>query len=239
MLELDPASLIRTSERKTDGARVVLAWRVGCQYLAAGDTALAVNVLSQQVQTSAPILHAALAVAVASQNDKINVERHLMELYGPWANDARLPIVLGQVSALWSDFNAAREALVGVAAQLNESQEKRLIGELLSGDDPGFDELQRNFRENWKKELDELYIAKRYYYVLLFTSRFTEAVDFSQQMTQRYDAFPQARSAWREHTADALALGGNKGEAINIYQTLSQQCPACNAVRRKLQDLML
>ena len=112
-----------------------------------------------------------------------------------------------------------------------------MIAALLVGDASGFDSLQELFGEDWKIELDQLYIASNYYLSLVFTKRFDEAVRYSQRMQTRYRAFAKARVYWIEREADGLVYLGSLERASARYNDALRECQEgqeCSGLRKKL-----
>ena len=113
----------------------------------------------------------------------------------------------------------------------------RLIGTLLVGKITGVATLKLMFGENWKQELDDLYVGQGYYFALLFSARVQEAQAFAEKLTSRYSATPPAERFWQERLGDALVLLGKTGEARRIYEAILQHCPECATTQQRLRAL--
>lgn len=217
----------------------VYLWRQGCLELSAGRAEQARARFSKSLEflPDAPVVLAGAVAAALSLGNRVEAEHLLFDLYQPWAEDARLPVVLAMTAANWKHYDDVRRALENAAGRLGKDQETQLIGRLLAGDQPEFDKLQSIFGEKWKSELDDLYIGQGYYYALLFSDRFREAVQFSEKMQLRYKKTPAAERFWIELHADALALGGKTDEAKALLLLLVEECSECDTARRKLNEL--
>lgn len=236
-LRMKNADLKNTPSFTTNEARGIYFWRRGCLFLAGGDQVTAGQSLAESLKLlpGASLVRAAAVISASARRDRIEAETQLIQLYSDWADDARLPVLLGKMSAAWANYEEMRDALSGVASRLGDEQAKHLIGKLLSGDDRGFDELKLSFGKNWRDELDHLYIGQSYYHALLFTSRFSEAQTFAQKMMDRYDSAPVAARYWKERAADAFVLGGKQSEALPLYKEILSECATCESAKRKME----
>jgi len=160
----------------------VFLWRHGCQELIDGKIQEARDDLRQGLALlpDAPIVQASNAMLANMTKNHPEVEKQLLALSSAWMEDARLPVLLGMLSAYHENFADMREALTGVATRMGEDNAARLIGTLLVGKHTGFATLKVMFGENWKQELDDLYIGQSYYFALLFSGRPQEAVTFAE-----------------------------------------------------------
>ena len=226
-------------------ATAVLLWRQGCLHLAGGGIQKARALFDESLKLSnqAPVVLAAAAIAAGG----IHSEQHLLPLYSLWAKDARLPVLLSILAATAKNYNEAREALSGTASQQLEqhASERRnvLIRTLLSGDNPGHDELREMFGDQWKTELDELYIAQAYYYALLFSRREGEAEEFADERARQLRLVPPAHLFWLERRGDALALLGRAAEAKRLFERIADAClngvrsPVCSTAQRRIVEV--
>ncbi len=239
VLALKDGALNTAPAPKSAQAQSILLWRNGCLLLAAGETDGASVALKEALkkQPKGTASLSAMAAISSARQDRLEAEKYLSQLYKPWAADARLPVLIGMISAAWKDYGDAAESLHSVSARITEEQAQHLIGELLAGDNSGFDELKQVFGEGWRKELDDLYIAQNYFYSLLFASRFAEATAFSRTMSEKYAAFPSAQFRWKERFADSLVLGGDAAQGRSVLKALSLQCPNCESAQRKTRQL--
>lgn len=221
------------------GAQSVLLWRRGCLALAGSDLAMAARNISKSLALApdSAISRAAFVVVLSAQEKRLEAERELLSLYPRWANDARLAVLVGILSATWSNYDDAREALSGIAEQVAEPEAPQLIANLLCGDHHGFADLQAAFGNDWKQALDDLYIAQSYFYALLFTSRYDDATAFAEKLVSRYAAIPGAARAWTEREADALVLAGHGSSARQRYEAIVKECPTCESAKDKLAAL--
>src|SRR5262249_2785370 len=130
-----------------NAAKSIYLWRRGCLALAGSDLAAAEEFLNESISLSpdSAISQAALVIVSSARRKRLDAEKELIPLYTRWANDARLPVLLGSISAAWSNYDDAREALAGVAARMSDDEAKTLIGNLFAGDSRGFDELKKTF----------------------------------------------------------------------------------------------
>jgi hypothetical protein len=218
----------------------VLLWRQGCLYLAAKRAKQAIPFLEKSLSISpgSTIARAALVAGYLGTTEKNKAEDRLFELYTMWKDDARLPVLLSMISRSSAHFKDAAAALSGVAGRIGEEKAKRLIGNLLVGDDAGFDGLVEHFGDSWKKELDDLYIGQGYYYSLLFSGKFAEAAEFSKTFISRYEQYTTAKDFWNERLGDAFALDGKYSTALPIFESLLSACAKdCDGIRRKTEEL--
>lgn len=93
------------------------------------------------------------------------------------------------------------------------------------------------FGDNWKQELDDLYIGQSYYFALLFSAHLQEVLTFAEKLTIRYGTIPAAQRFWQERLADALVFSGRTGDARRLYETILQQCPECTTTQQRLRAL--
>lgn len=217
-------------------AQSIVLWRRGCQALASADLAAASLDIRESLALApdSSIAQAALVLVLTAQKQRLEAEREMLSLYPRWGNDARLAVLVGITSAAWSNFDEARQALSGIAAQITQPDSPQFIGQLLSGDHHAFEDLQAAFGNDWPQALDDLYIGQSYFYSLLFTSRYAEAIAFAEKLVNRYDAIPGAARAWREREADALVLAGKVDEARRRYEAIAKDCGACDGAKEKL-----
>jgi len=223
----------------TPVATGILLWRRGCQALLDGQVKEAHEDLKQGLLLlpTAPIVQASLAILANFTQNRADVEKQLLSLASTWAEDARLPVLLGMLSAYHGDFAGMRKALNGVATRMGEDDATRLIGTFLLGKVTGSATLKLMFSENWKQELDDLYIGQGYYFALLFSARVQEAQIFAEKLTERYSETPAAQRFWQERLGDALVLSGKAGEARRIYEAILRQCPECATTQQRLRAL--
>ena len=223
----------------TGPAAGIFLWRRGCHALHDGNVQDALADLAQGLTLlpEAPIVQAAYAIAANAGGNRLEVERFLLSLSSVWAEDARLPVLLGMMAASEGNFEDMRQALTGVATRLGEEQATHLIGKLLLGTHSGFVTLKASFGEKWKEELDDLYIGQGYYFSLLFSSRFAEAQAFTEKLIRRYAETPAAQRFWREKKADALVLAGRPWEALPLYEEILQECPDCTSTQQRVRAL--
>ena len=217
----------------------IFLWRRACRALRKGDNAEALTDLTQGLTAlpAAPVVQAAYALAANANGRLSEVERSILSLASLWAEDARLPVLLGMLAASHGNFEEMRKALTGLAARLGEENAPHLIGKLLVGNHSGFDTLKVMFGERWKEELDDLYIGQNYYFALLFSSRLADARDFAVKLIARYAEIPAAQRFWRERMADTLVLSGKPWEARPIYEEILRDCPACTSTQRRIEAL--
>jgi hypothetical protein len=214
----------------------VFLWRRGCQELIDGKIQEARDDLRQGLALlpDAPIVQASNAMLANVTKNRPEVEEQLLALSSAWMEDARLPVLLGMLSAYHENFADMREALTGVATRMGEDNAARLIGTLLVGKHAGFATLKVMFGENWKQELDDLYIGQSYYFALLFSGRPQEAVTFAEKLTVRYATTPPAQCFWQERQGDALVLSGEVTAARYLYETILHHCPECATTQQRL-----
>jgi hypothetical protein len=217
----------------------VFLWRRGCQELIDGKIQEAREDLRQGLALlpDAPIVQASNAMLANMTKNRPEVEKQLLALSSAWMEDARLPVLLGMLSAYHENFADMREALIGVATRMGEDNAARLIGTLLVGKHTGFATLKVMFGENWKQELDDLYIGQSYYFALLFSGRPQEAVTFAEKLTVRYATTPPAQRFWQERQGDALVLSGEATAARSLYETILHHCPECATTQQRLRAL--
>lgn len=213
----------------TPMAAGILLWRRGCQALLDGKVKEANEDVKQGLRLvpTAPIIQAGNAMLANLTKNHADVEKQLLSLASAWTEDARLPVLLGMLSAYHGDFAGMRKALAGVATRIGEDSAARLIGTLLVGKITGAATLKQMFGDDWKQELDDLYIGQGYYFALLFSAREQEAVAFAEKFIARYSEIPPARHFWQERLGDALVLSGKTDEARRIYERILQHCPEC------------
>ena len=217
----------------------VFLWRRGCQELIDGKIQEAREDLRQGLALlpDAPILQASNAMLANMTKNRPEVEKQLLALSSAWMEDARLPVLLGMLSAYHENFADMREALTGVATRMGEDNAAHLIGTLLVGKHAGFATLKVMFGENWKQELDDLYIGQSYYFALLFSGRPREAAIFAEKLTVRYATTPPAQRFWQERQGDALVLSGEVTAARSLYETILHHCPECATTQQRLRAL--
>jgi len=217
----------------------VFLWRRGCQELIDGKIQEARDDLRQGLALlpDAPILQASNAMLANMTKNRPEVEEQLLALSSAWMEDARLPVLLGMLSAYHENFADMREVLTGVATRMGEDNAARLIGTLLVGKHTGFATLKVMFGENWKQELDDLYIGQSYYFALLFSGRPREAAIFAEKLTVRYATTLPAQRFWQERQADALVLSGEATAARSLYETILHHCPECATTQQRLRAL--
>jgi hypothetical protein len=217
----------------------ILLWRRACRALRNGNNMDALTDLTQglTVLPAAPIVQAAYALAANATGRLSEVEHTILSLASVWAEDARLPVLLGMLAASHGNFEEMRKALSGLASRLGEEHATHLIGKLLVGHNSGFDTLKVTFGERWKEELDDLYIGQSYYFSLLFSSRLADAQTFAVKLIARYAEIPAAQRFWRERMADTLVLSGKPWEARLIYEEILRDCPACTSTQRRIEAL--
>lgn len=217
----------------------IFLWRRGCRALRAGQNAEALADVTQGMAAlpAAPIVQAAYALAANANGRLTEVERTILALASVWAEDARLPVLLGMLAASHGDFEAMRQALAGLASRLGEEHATHLVAHLLVGSHSEFSTLKAMFGERWKEELDDLYIGQSYYFSLLLSSRFGEAQTFAVKLITRYAEVSAVQRFWRERLADALVFAGKPGEARPIYEAILRDCPTCTSTQRRIEAL--
>ncbi|MBM4255332.1 MAG: hypothetical protein FJ147_05480 [Deltaproteobacteria bacterium] len=119
-MKMPTAQFVSPLTFATRAATGILLWRRGCLALSDGKIQEARSDLTQALTLlpNAPILQASRAILANVMNDRREVEKQLLALSSVWAEDARLPVLLGMLPAYEGNFDAMRNALTGVATRL-------------------------------------------------------------------------------------------------------------------------
>lgn len=186
-----------------------------------------------------PLFQAALALANAASGDSDGADAILLELENVWSNDPRLPALKSFIHSLKGNYSEAKNAIELLSTQVREHPDDHVLGEFLIGDnsDNLVKALRKDFPNDWKKRIDDLFIAQNYYYNLLWSGQFVEARTYAHEIYSALDALQVRSLSWREREADAAYFSGNKKEAMALYQEILERSPKKRVVWRKLLDV--
>lgn len=239
VISAEQAKLVEPKTLSSPIARSAAFWRQGCLVLMGGNPLEARALFERSLieNQNSIISRAALVAAASAAKDRVRAEEHLIALYQPWATDARLPVMIGMISAAWKEYRDVATALQGSAERFADSPGEPQLAKLIVGDNNGFDLLRETFGDKWRGKLDELYIAQGYYYSLLFSARQVEAAQFAEKVASTHQELPPARAIWLERQADALVLSGRTAEAERLFNNLLQSCSDCASIRQKLKTI--
>ncbi len=185
------------------------------------------------------LFKAAKTLALAAVEDFEDADILLLDLEKDWSFDPRLPALRSYVQSLKGKFSDAKNALALLSDQLKTHPEDHILGEFLAGDstDQLLQSLRRDYPSEWRKRLDDLFVAQNYYYNVLWSSDFKAAESYAHDIYAGLTNLKIKSLSWLEREADAAYFAGDRRKAATLYQEILLQSSKRRVTWRKLLDV--
>lgn len=220
----------------------VLDWRRGCRAinnkLLPEATAELDN--AKRLNPNSPIIDAAIIVALTLGGKEKESELALMNLFPRWQADPRFTVLAAWMTSFKGNLSGAISALKPRAEELLTREiDQPLLKKILSADfdAQGFIDLQRDYPDRWRHQLDDLLLAQNYYYLLIWDRQLKPAEEFVQAMVARYSKAGISRAAWFERLGDISFLKPNLEQAIAWYRHALEEESTRRSARLKLIEV--
>ncbi len=196
-------------------------WRAGCDALADGEPAAALDRFAAAVRAAPRVglyeISSVLALAGLKRWDE--VVTRLAMLYGAWGEDPRFPLALAMIGLARDDLDQAERPLrphadgvpddprdICIATALG----RRLDPVLVAG-------LKDIYPDDWISCLQATLLPETWYSVLLWRGAHGEAQRYAVRMAARWRALHLPAWVWEERRGDAALLAGDPRSAVSIY----------------------
>jgi tetratricopeptide (TPR) repeat protein len=216
-------------------------WRESCEAMKKGETtaALAGFEKADQLVPSGKIYGMDAVLALAALGQWQAVDARLARVYSDWQGDLRLPVALAKVGLAQQNLDEAEQWLRGPAEQVPDEIGRGLLRRLRSGEinETMLEALRSRFPDKGADYVRDVLIAEEYFFVLLWKNRASEAEQFAERMTARYQRLDIPNSKWLERLGDASFLMGNFSGALERYEESLKEDPRNTGILVKLSDV--
>jgi tetratricopeptide (TPR) repeat protein len=218
----------------------VKQWRQGCSALAAGETTMASDHFRAAIQQfDSPLYQLTYAMALAESGRYDEAVAQLGTIYSYWADDPRYAITQTMVALTRKDWQKAswivEPQAIAVVNKIDMPALKELWAGRLNGD------LIASFREElpsaWAEALGEFVMAEQYFYLLLWTGRHYEALEYAQAMVDYLAQHELPTTLWQERIGDSHFISGNYTTALQQYQEIQDQSINKSGLYKKISDI--
>jgi len=218
----------------------VKQWHQGCSKLAASNPKKAsADFLSAIEDFDAPIYQLSYAMAQAESGNYSEAVTLLGTQYSYWADDPRYAIAQAMVALNHKDWQNASWTLEPYAISVINRIDKDTLNELWAGKLNS--ELVASFRkklpEMWLEAIGEFIMAEQYFYLLLWTDRHHEALEYAQAMTRYLEKHELPSTLWQARIGDSYFISGNYTAALQKYQQILEQSTYKTNLYKKISDI--
>ncbi len=163
-------------------------------------------------------MNAVLSLAALQQWDA--VDERLSRIYQDWHDDVRFAPAMATIGLLRQRLDEAEQWLRGPAEQVPDEIGQDLLRRLRSGamTPELLQKLKVRFPDNWDDYIKDVFVAEQYFLVLLWKNQASDAEQFAQRMTDRYETLGIPSSRWVERMGDAAFQLGNFTMALEKYE---------------------
>lgn len=218
----------------------VKQWHQGCSKLAAGaDKKAREHFLIAIDNFNAPIYQLSYAMALAEGDEYNEAISFLGAQYGYWADDPRYAIAQAMVALNHKDWQNAQWSLEPFAISLINKMDKATLIDLWAGKLNS--DLIAGFRKKlpnmWLEAMGEFIMAEQYFYLLLWTDRHHEAMEYAQAMTRYLQKNALPDTLWQARIGDSYFISGNYNAALQQYQQILAQSIYKTSLYKKISDI--
>jgi tetratricopeptide (TPR) repeat protein len=221
--------------------QALMFWSEGCELMKRSEprAALAAFEKADELAPSGKIyaMDAVLALAALAQWQEVEIR--LGRIYSGWQTDMRLPVALAMIGLARQNLEEAELSLRTPAEQIPEEVGQELLARLRNGEisEEVLNRLRSRFPDNWTDYVRDTLIAEEYFFVLLWKNRLTEAEQFANRMTARYQSLSMNSWKWMEKLGDTAFLSGNFPAALQRYEESLKSSKNNGGILLKLSDV--
>ena len=220
----------------------VKQWRRGCSKLAAGADKKARDHFIAAIENfDAPLYQLSYAMALAEGDEYNEAVSFLGAQYSYWADDPRYAIAQAMVALNHKDWKNAQWTLEPFAISLINKMDKATLNDLWAGKLDS--DLVASFRKKlpamWVKAMGEFIMAEQYFYLLLWTDRHHEALEYAQAMTRYLEKNALPTTLWQARIGDSYFISGNYSAALQQYQKILEQAIYQTSLYKKISDIAI
>ena len=218
----------------------VKQWHQGCSKLATGEDKKArEHFLAAIDNFDAPIYQLSYAMALAEGDEYNEAVSFLGAQYSYWADDPRYAIAQAMVALNHKDWLNAQWTLEPFAISLINKMDKATLNDLWAGKLNS--DLVASFRKKlpdmWVEAMGEFIMAEQYFYLLLWTDRHHEALEYAQAMTRYLEKNALPTTLWQTRIGDSYFISGNYTAALQQYQQILEQSTYKTSLYKKISDI--
>lgn len=218
----------------------VKQWRQGCSSLAENEAGKASDHFLKAIQYfDAPIYHLSYAMALAESDRYDEAIALLGALYTDWADDPRYAITQAMVALHHKDWQSASFTLEPYAISVINKMDKAALNKLWAG--KLNTDLLATFRKElpdiWVEALGEFIMAEQYFYLLLWTDRHYEALEYAQAITRYLTQHNLPTTLWQERIGDSYFISEDYASALQQYQQILEQHIYKTSLYKKISDI--
>jgi len=218
----------------------VKEWQQGCAELVKLAPKKASNhFLKALMHFDAPIYQLSYAMALA-ESGQYNKAINLLGIqYSYWADDPRYAIAQAMIALNSKDWQAANGALEPFAISVINKVDRPTLSQLWEGKLNG--DLLASFREKqsamWEEAIAEFIVAEQYFYLLLWSNRHHEALEYAQAMTQYLAKHHLPTTLWQTRIGDSYFISQDYTAALSQYQQVLNVSIYKTSLLKKMSDI--
>ncbi len=215
-------------------------WREGCTELAAGKPKKAVDRFRTAMEhVDAPMYQLSYALALAESGDYNGATILLGRVYGYWVDDPRYAIAQAMVAFHHKDWQSAEWTLSPHAFSLINKMDKATLNALWTGKLDG--DLMESFRKKmpdmWQEAISEFIMAEQYFYLLMWTERYDEVLEYAKAMTLYLEKNELPSTLWHTRIGDSYFVSGDYTDALHKYQQVLEKSIYKASLYKKISDI--
>ena len=215
-------------------------WRQGCVELAAGKPKKAEDRFRTAMeQFDAPMYRLSHALALAESGKHIEANILLGSEYSYWADDPRYAIAQAMIAFNRKDWKNAERTLSPYAFSLIHEMNDATLNALWAGKLNG--DLMEDFRKKmpdmWQKAISEFIMAEQYFYLLIWTGRHNEALEYAKEMTRYLERNELQSTLWHTRIGDSYFVSGDYTYALQKYQQALEKSVYKASLYKKISDI--
>lgn len=218
----------------------VKQWRLGCEALAARESKKARDHLLAAIgHFDAPIYHLSYAMALAESDRHSEAVAHIGTHYTYWADDPRYAIAQAMIALNHKDWQMASLTLEPYAIAVTNKINKAALNELWAGklNSDLLSSFKKEIPSIWVEALGEFIMAEQYFYLLLWTDRHYEALEYAQAMTRYLAKHNLPTTLWQARIGDSYFISENYTSALQQYQQILEQSIYKISLYKKISDI--
>lgn len=218
----------------------VQQWHQGCAELAVNQAEKATQHFLAAIELfDAPIYQLSYAMALAESDRYNDAVALLATQYSYWVNDPRYVIAQAVVAFSRKDWQSAGWTLEPHAISVINKIDRPALNALWAGELNS--DLLSSFRkkptELWVKALSEFIIAEQYFYLLLWSDRHGEALEYAQAMTRYLAEHELPTSLWQTRIGDSYFISQDYPSALQQYKQVLEQSIYKRSLYKKMSDI--